>query len=240
TNTKLDDPAFRKQLYEGGPAAIAASSDPLIVMMRNIDPDARALRKQWDDQVQAVLIQNSTRLAKARFAVEGTGSYPDATFTLRLSYGTIKGYVDDGEGIVPKGTKVAPFTQMGGTYEHSAQHGNKGDYELPQSWVNAKPKLALNTPFDYVSTADIIGGNSGSPTVDKKGEVVGIIFDGNIQSLPWDFAYEDHIGRAVHVDVRAIFEALHKIYGAEGLANELWNGKRTSIAAPTGLTGVVH
>jgi hypothetical protein len=239
-NTKLDDPAVRKQLYEGGPQAIEASNDPMIVMMRSIDPEARQLRKQWDDQVQAVLIQNSTRLAKARFAVGGTGSYPDATFTLRLSYGTIKGYVEDGQGIVPKGVKVAAFTQMGGAFEHAAKHDNKGDYELPKSWVDAKPKLALNTPFNYVSTADIIGGNSGSPTVDKKGEVVGIIFDGNIQSLPWDFAFEDRIGRAVHVDVRAIFEALHKVYGAEDLANELWNGGRKGLAAPAGAAATTH
>jgi len=237
-NTKLDDPAVRKQLYDGGPKAIAASNDSLIVLMRTVDPEARALRKEWDDQVQAVLIQNSTRLAKARFAVEGTGSYPDATFTLRLSYGTIAGYVDDGEGIVPKGTKVAPFTLMGGAYQHAAKHGNKGDYELPTSWKDAK--INLSTPFDYVSTADIIGGNSGSPTVDKKGEVVGIIFDGNIQSLPWDFAYEDRIGRAVHVDVRAIFEALHKIYHADGLANELWHGGRQGISAPTGMSATTH
>jgi hypothetical protein len=239
-NTKLDDPAFRKQLYEGGLAAVAASNDPLIALMRTIDPEARKLRKQWDDQVQSVLIQNSTRLAKARFAVLGTDTYPDATFTLRLSYGVIKGYVEDGQGIVPKGTKVAPFTEMGGTYEHAAKHGNKGDYELPKSWVAAKPKLALNTRYNYVSTADIIGGNSGSPTVDKKGEVVGIIFDGNIQGLPWDFAYEDRIGRAVHVDVRAIFEALHKIYGAEDVASELWNGGRNAMAAPSGLAATTH
>jgi hypothetical protein len=215
--SKLDDPAVRKQLYEGGTAAVAASTDPLIVLMRDIDPRARELRKQWDDKVDAVIRLNSTKIAKARFAVQGTNSYPDATFTLRLSYGTIKGYVQHG-------VKIPPYTTIGGAYEHATANGNKGDFELPKSWDAAKSKLDLKTPLDFVHTSDIIGGNSGSPTVDKKGEVVGIIFDGNIQSLPWDFAYDDHQGRAVSVDSRAILETIRKVYHADALANELING----------------
>jgi hypothetical protein len=217
--SKLDDPAVRKQLYEGGPSAIAASNDPLIVLMREVDPRAREIRKQWDDQVDAVVRLNSTRIAKARFAVDGTNSYPDATFTLRLSYGKIKGYQEHGR-------LIAPYTTIGGAYEHAAVHGNKGDFELPKSWDAAKSKLNLTTPLNFVHTSDIIGGNSGSPTVDKKGEVVGIIFDGNIQSLPWDFAYDERQGRAVSVDSRAILETLRKVYHADALANELVDGHK--------------
>jgi hypothetical protein len=221
-NSKLDDPAVRKQLYEGGVEAIAASSDPLIVLMREIDPAAREVRKQWDDEIDAPLRINSTRLAKARFAAQGTNTYPDATFTLRLSYGTIQGYTEDGQGnVAPKGSIVQPFTVMGGAYTHAAKNGNKGDFELPKSWIEAKSKINPNTKFNFVSTADIIGGNSGSPTVDKKGEVVGIIFDGNIQSLPGDFAYDDRYNRAVSVDSRGIIESLRKIYNANALADEL-------------------
>ena len=215
--SKLDDPAVRKALYEGGSKAIAASTDPLIVLMRDIDTRGRQLRKQYDDQVEAVIRLNSTRIAKARFAVEGANSYPDATFTLRLSYGTIKGYEQDGTGI-------PPYTTLGGAYKHAAANGNKGDFELPKTWDAAKGTLNLRTPFNFVHTSDIIGGNSGSPTVNKKGEVVGIIFDGNIQSLPWDFAYDDRQGRAVSVDSRAIIESIRKVYHADALADELING----------------
>jgi hypothetical protein len=224
--SKLDDPAVRKQLYEGGATAVAQSTDPLIVLMRDIDPRARELRKEYDDRVDAVIRLNSTKIAKARFAVQGTSSYPDATFTLRLSYGTIKGYEQKGE-------VIAPYTTMGGAFEHAAANGNKGDFELPQSWDAAKGKLKLETPLNFVHTSDIIGGNSGSPTVDRKGQVVGIIFDGNIQSLSWDFAYDDRQGRAVSVDSRAILEAIRKIYHADALADELVNGYQTTATPAT-------
>ena len=215
--SKLDDPAVRKALYEGGTKAIAASADPLIALMRDIDARGRELRKKYDDQVEAVIRLNSTRIAKARFAVEGANSYPDATFTLRLSYGTIKGYRQDG-------TTIPPYTTLGGAYKHATANGNKGDFELPKTWDAAKSALNLKTPLNFVHTSDIIGGNSGSPTVNKKGEVVGIIFDGNIQSLPWDFAFDDRQGRAVSVDSRAIIEAIRKVYHADALADELLNG----------------
>jgi hypothetical protein len=221
--SKLDDPALRKQLYEGGKAAVDASTDPLIVLMRDIDTRARSLRKEYDDKVDAVLRTNSTRIAKARFAIQGTNSYPDATFTLRLSYGTIKGYRQQGK-------FIAPYTTMGGAFMHAAANGNKGDFELPKSWDTAKSKLNLKTPLDFVHTSDIIGGNSGSPTVNRNGEVVGIIFDGNIQSLPWDFAYDDRQGRAVSVDSRAILESIRKIYHADPLADELVNGHQAKAA----------
>ena len=221
--SKLGDPAVRKQLYEGGVSAVDASKDPLIVLMRDIDPRARKLRKQWDDKVDAVVRINTTRIAKARFAVQGTNSYPDATFTLRLAYGSIKGYEE-------RRKYIEPYTTIGGAFQHAADHGNKGDFKLPQSWEDAKSKLDLSTPLNFVHTSDIIGGNSGSPTVDRKGEVVGIIFDGNIQSLPWDFEYDDRQGRAVSVDSRAIVESLRKIYNAGALADELVNGHEATAA----------
>jgi Peptidase S46 len=238
--SRLDDPAVRKQLYLGGglggemggdlgihqsgAEAVAASTDPLIVLMRDIDPRARELRKQYDDQVDAVIRTNSTRIAKARFAVEGANSYPDATFTLRLSYGTIRGYQESGK-------RIAPYTTMGGAFRYAAANRNRGDYQLPKSWEAAKRKLDPKTPLNFVHTSDIIGGNSGSPTVDRKGEVVGIIFDGNIESLPWAFAYDDQQGRAVSVDSRAILESLRKIYHADALADELVNGHQAKTAA---------
>ena len=224
TNTKLEDVAVRKQLYEGGKAAIDASTDPLIVAMRAIDPDARAARKEFDDKVDSVVRRDGSVIAKARFAQSGFNQPPDATFTLRLSYGEAKGYQENG--------KAIPFaTDMGGAYQHASEHGDKAPYSLPESWMKAKPKLDLKTPFNFVSTADIIGGNSGSPTVNKKGEVVGIIFDGNIESLPWNFAYSDTQGRAVSVDSRSIQEALRKIYGAGTLADELTATKAAGARA---------
>ena len=212
--TRLQDVALRKQLYEGGKAAVDASTDPLIVLMRNVEPEARQVRKQYEDEVESVERRDGAIIAQARFAETGFNQPPDATFTLRLSYGPIKGYMEDGK-------KIPPFTTLGGAYEHAAAHGNKRPYQLPETWINAKSKLNLSAPFNYVSTADIIGGNSGSPTVNKDGEVVGIIFDGNIQSLANDFFYDDDQQRAVHVDSRGIIEALRKIYNADALANEL-------------------
>ncbi|HTS09242.1 MAG TPA: S46 family peptidase [Candidatus Eisenbacteria bacterium] len=222
-NTKLEDVAVRKQLYEGGEAAIDASADPLIVAMRAIDPDARDARREFEDKIDSVVRRDGTEIATARFAQSGFSQPPDATFTLRLSYGVVKGYQESG--------KAIPFdTNMGGAFEHAAAHGSKPPYNLPESWIASKSKLDLKTPLNFVSTADIIGGNSGSPTVNKKGEVVGIIFDGNIQSLSWNFAYNDTQARAVSVDSRGIQEALRKIYGATALADELM-GKSAAAAA---------
>jgi len=224
TNTKLEDVAVRRQLYEGGQAAIDASTDPLIVAMRAIEPSARAVRKEFDDKVDSVLRRDGTLVAKARFAQSGFNQPPDATFTLRLSYGAVKGYTENG--------KAIPFeTNIGGAFEHATAHGDQPPYNLPESWMKAKTKLDLKTPLNFVSTPDIIGGNSGSPTVNRKGEVVGIIFDGNIQSLPWNFAYSDVQGRSVSVDARGIQEALRKVYGATALADELLGTKAEGAAA---------
>ena len=228
--TKLEDVAVRKQLYDGGQAAVDASTDPLIVLMRNIDPDARAVHNQDEDQVQSVLRQSGGDIGKALFAQKGLSVPPDATFTLRLSYGPVEGYKLDGK-------KVPWFTTMGGAYEHAAEHGSKPPYQLPDSWIKYKSAINLKTPYDTVSTADIIGGNSGSPVINKAGEVVGIIFDGNIQSLAWNFAYTDKVARAVEVDSRSITESLKNIYHADSLLNELL-GSGTVI--PPNPQHVVH
>jgi Peptidase S46 len=222
--TKLEDVAVRKQLYDGGKAAVDASTDPLIVLMRNVDPEARAVRKRFDDEVDAVVRRDGATIARARFAQTGFTQPPDATFTLRLSYGTVKGYEENGK-------KIPYFTTFAGAFQHAAEHGDKSPYDLAPSWFKMKSQLNLQTPLNYVSTADIIGGNSGSPTVNKAGEVVGIIFDGNIQSLVLDFYYDDRQSRAVHVDSRGIIEALRKIYGADGLADELTGTKAAAKAA---------
>jgi hypothetical protein len=168
--------------------------------------------------VDAVERREGGTIAKARFAQHGFTEPPDATFTIRLSYGAVRGYQENG-------ANVPYFTTMDGAFEHAEKHGSKPPYQLPDSWTKAKSKLKLSTPLNFVSTPDIIGGNSGSPAINKAGELVGIIFDGNIQSLVWNFAYTDAQGRAVSVDARGIQEALRDVYNATGLANELTSGK---------------
>ena len=223
-HTRLDDVALRRQLYQGGQAAVEASTDPLIVVMRAIDPAARAARKAFEDNVESVTQRDGALVAKARFAQSGFNQAPNATFTLRLSYGEVKGYQESG--------KAIPFaTNLGGVFQHAAEHNSQPPYNLPERWIKAKPQLDLSTAMNFVSTADIIGGNSGSPTINRKGEVVGIIFDGNIESLPANFAYSDVEARAVSVDCRGIQEALRKIYGATALADELLGGKSATAAA---------
>ena len=217
-NTKLDDVSVREQLWKGGKAAVEASIDPLIVLMRKVDGDARAVRKNYEDNVDAVERREGAIIARARFAQHGFTEPPDATFTIRLSYGEVRGYQEGG-------ANIPYFTTIAGAFKHADQHDSKPPYQLPDSWIKAKSKLKLSTPLNFVSTADIIGGNSGSPTINKGGEVVGIIFDGNIQSLVWNFAYTDTQGRAVSVDARGIQEALRDAYNATGLANELSSGK---------------
>jgi len=222
--TKLDDVAVRRQLYAGGKAAVDASTDPLIVLLRNVDPEARAVRKRFDDEVDSVVRRDGATIARARFAQTGFTQPPDATFTLRLSYGAVKGYEENGK-------KIPYFTTFAGAFEHAEEHGNKPPFNLAASWLKMKSKLNLQTPLNFVSTADIIGGNSGSPTVNKAGEVVGIIFDGNIQSLVLDFYYDERQARAVSVDSRGIIEALRHIYGADALADELTKAKAAAKAA---------
>ena len=217
--TKVSDVAFRKRLYEQGKAAVDAAHDPMIDLARLIDSDARAVRKIVETQSEAKQ-QAHGQISKARFAIEGTGNYPDATFTLRLAYGTVKGYEENGRPI--------PFqTTLAGLYERGAEHKNQPPFDIPPRWLERKGKLDLSTPFNFVSTADIIGGNSGSPVINRQGEFVGIIFDGNLQSLVLDFAFTDQQARAVSVCSQAILEALRKVYDAKELADEL-TGKRKS------------
>ncbi len=217
SGTKLKDTALRKKLYGEDAAALKNFSDPMFDLARAIDPEARAARKQFEEQDERKK-QAYGKIADARFKLEGTSNYPDATFTLRLSYGPIEEYEEFGK-------HVPAYTDLAGLYGRSAEHQDKSPFDLPARWVAAKGKLDLKTPFNFVSTADIIGGNSGSPLVNKAGEFVGIIFDGNLQSLPLDYAYSDKQARAVSVDSRAIIEAIQKVYEAGPLAAEL-TGKK--------------
>jgi len=217
TGTRLKDAAVRKDLYGKDAAALQAAHDPMIDLARLIDGPAREARKIYDSQ-EEIKKQAYAEIAKARFAIEGTGSYPDATFTLRLSYGTVRGYEQDGK-------QIPAFTDFAGLYQRSAEHDNKPPFDLPQRWIDKKANLNLATKFNFVSDADIIGGNSGSPVVNKANEFVGIIFDGNIQSLVLDCIYTDTQARAVSVDSAAIIEALRRVYDAGALADELQGGK---------------
>lgn len=217
-STRVRDVAFRKKLYEGGAAALRAAKDPLIELARLVDGEARELRRTIEAQDE-IKQQSQAAIAKARFALEGTSKYPDATFTLRLSFGPVKGYEENGQ-------KVPAFTTLGGLYERNAAMANREPFDLPPRWLKRKSALDLGTPFNFISTADIIGGNSGSPVVNRAGEFVGIIFDGNLQSLVLDFAYDDAHARALSVDARAIIEALNKVYGARNVARELLTGRR--------------
>lgn len=226
--SKLGDAAYRKELLDGGKAAIDGSTDPIVVLIRQMDPEARAIRKEADDKAASVIRRNSTLIAKARFKVYGTSFAPDATGTLRLSYGIHKSYMENGK-------KVNYFTTMGQAFDYAAKHGNKDPYKLPDSWMNSKSKIDPNTQFDSVNTSDIIGGNSGSPAVNKDLEVVGIIFDGNIQSLPMNYLYEDVVGRAVITNSTAVLEALRKVYKADALADEVLGKSATTPGAPTGM-----
>jgi peptidase S46-like protein len=213
--TKVKDPAVRKQLYEGGAAAVKAANDPMIELARLIDAPARDARKVYETQDETKQ-QAYGEIAKARFALEGTNNYPDATFTLRLSYGPVRGYEENGKA-------VSALTDLAGLYVRAAEHKNQPPFDLPQRWVDKKPALNQATKFNFVSDADIIGGNSGSPVVNQANEFVGIIFDGNIQSLVLDCIYTDKEARAVSVDSAAITEALRKVYDAGALADELGN-----------------
>jgi hypothetical protein len=213
TGTKLKDVAVRKVLYGKDAAALQAAHDPMIDVARLIDRPARDARKIYDAQDE-IRKQAYSEIAKARFAVEAASSHPDATFTLRLSYGRVRGYEQDGK-------QIPAFTDFAGLYQRSAEHDNKPPFDLPQPWIDRKGSLELSTHFDFVSDADIIGGNSGSPVVNKANEFVGIIFDGNIQSLVLDCIYTDTQARAVSVDSAAIIEALRKVYDAGALADEL-------------------
>ena len=209
--SRLADPAVREALWEGGLAAIQASDDPMIQLAMRLDPKARELREAWESRVEAPTAQAAEKIARARFAVYGDQVYPDATFTLRLSYGQVQGWTY-------RGRTIPATTTIGGLYERAT---GAEPYALAPRWIEARSKLDLDTVYNFVTTNDIIGGNSGSPVVNARGEVLGAAFDGNIHSLGGDYGYDGAINRTVVVSTAAATEALRKIYGRDALLAEL-------------------
>jgi hypothetical protein len=218
--SRLADPAFRKSLVDGGPDAIAKSTDPLLVLARAVDPFVRATQRRMEDEVESVTASAAEKIGQARFAAYGRSAYPDATFTLRLSYGAVKGYPMNG-------TIAPPLTTFYGLYDRATSFGFRPPFNLPQRFVDRKSRVELATPLNFVSTNDIIGGNSGSPVINREGEIVGLVFDGNIESLVGRFVYSDETNRTVSVHAGAIVGALRQVYDAGSLADEL-EGKTTS------------
>jgi hypothetical protein len=212
--TRLKDVELRRKLAQATPESIRQSDDPMIQLAILVDPPARTLRKTYEEQVEEPLRQAYAKLAALRFAIYGTDLYPDATFTLRLAFGQVKGYMEHGR-------QVTPWTTFAGLYQRAEAQGNRHPFELPQRWIRRTTRLDMDTPLNFVSTADIIGGNSGSPVVNRNGEFVGIIFDGNIQSLVLDFVYTEDQARATSVHSAAITESLRKVYNADRLVKEL-------------------
>ncbi len=219
-DSSIPDVEVRKALLEGGTEAIEASADPLIVMARKLDPLLRDDEKRFREEVESVLARAGEDVASARFALLGKSVPPDATFTLRLTFGTVKGYPMNG-------TKAPYRTTLYGLFDRSVSFGRTGEYALPERFWDRRDKLDLETPVNFVSTVDIIGGNSGSPVVNREGEAVGLIFDGNIESLVGRFAYDSDRARAVAVHPAYILEALSKLYDADMLVDELKGKPRT-------------
>jgi hypothetical protein len=209
--SRLGDPAYRRALWDGGLAAVAASDDPMIRFIQRIDPEARRILAQWNERVDGPTTTAAEAIARARFAAYGTSTYPDATFTLRLSYGRIAGWARNG-------TTVPPFTYTRGLYERAT---GKAPFDLDPRWISARGQLSPDTVFNISTTNDIIGGNSGSPLINAKAEVIGAIFDGNIHSQGGDYGYDPALNRSVAVSAAAVAEALRKVYGATALAREL-------------------
>jgi hypothetical protein len=216
--SKLADPALRKQLVEGGEAAVLASTDPMIVLARSLDPIRREYIKWEQDNVESVEQRAGEQIGKARFAVYGKTTYPDATFTLRLSYGQMKGYPMNG-------TKAPPNTTFYGLYDRAYSFDLKAPFSLPARYAEGKGKLDLATPLDFVTTNDVVGGNSGSPVLNRRAEIVGLIFDGNIESLVGDFVYNGETNRSIAVHTAGMTEALRKLYKADALVDELGVGR---------------
>ena len=209
--TKLADPAVRKALWDGGAKAIAASTDPMIVYARRIDANDRKLQQRYDAEVDGPLTAAQAKLADARFAAYGATQYPDATFTLRVSYGKVAGWRERGE-------MVPTRTVLGGTFDRAT---GAEPFDLPPAFIANKARIDRKATYDFVTTNDIIGGNSGSPVIDKSGAVIGAAFDGNINSLGGNYGYDGTINRTVAVSTDAIQEALEKIYPAPALVAEL-------------------
>ncbi|HSN71525.1 MAG TPA: S46 family peptidase, partial [Steroidobacteraceae bacterium] len=211
SGTQLADVEVRRSLWEGGIEAIEASTDPMIVLAREIDDEARAIRKRYEDEVQAPTAAAHEELAALRFRMFGTDTYPDATFTLRMSYGAVQGWSESG-------VQIEPFTQLGRLYERTT---GREPFALPDVWVQKKPELDLATRFNFVTTNDIVGGNSGSPILDAEGRLVGLAFDGNIHSIAGSFGYDPELNRTVAVHPAIMVEALREVYEADELLREI-------------------
>ncbi len=211
--TNLDDPEYRRELYLGGKDAVSASSDPMIVLARLVDEEARALRAR-QETCDEIRNQAHQAIAAARFALEGDDSYPDATFTLRLSYGLVKGYLNHGE-------KLPAHTTLGGLYERSEAQEATPPFDLPERWIRGRDAIDTDTPLNFVCTADITGGNSGSPVVNRAGELVGVIFDSNLDGIVHSFGYFEGNGRALAVHTAGMLEALKIVYDAGEIVEEL-------------------
>jgi hypothetical protein len=225
--TKLADPAFRKSLFEAGPAAIAKSDDPMIVLARRVDPVMRELRAWIEQNITNVEATNGERIAKARFAVYGKSVYPDANSTVRISYGTVLGYEE--------GTTLVPFkTTFYGLYDRAVAFGNKPPFFLPQRWFDKRAEIDMSVPLNFAYTADTIGGNSGSPVINRKGELVGLNFDSNRQKLANRYMYIDEAegARAVGVHSAGILEALARIYGADRIVKEITGKSGSPVPVP--------
>ncbi len=209
--SRLADPAVRKALWDGGAAAIAASDDPLIVLARAAEADSYALALAWRERVEGPSTLAAAKIARARFALDGASVYPDATGSLRLSYGTVRGWSEPGR-------EIAPFTTIAGLYDRAT---GAEPFALDPRWADAKGRLDLSVPFNVATDNDIIGGNSGSPLIDADGRVAGAVFDGNIHSLGGAYAFDARVNRAVSVTSAAILEGLRKVYGADRIADEI-------------------
>jgi Peptidase S46 len=209
--TKLDDADVRKQLWLGGKAAVDASLDPMIGLAKAIDVNARAVRRQYEDEVEAPIAAAALRIAAARFKSYGTSVYPDATFTLRLNYGMVQGWLE-------QGTAVQPFTYLGRAFERAT---GASPFRIPDSWMKVRAQLDMRAPFCISTTNDIVGGNSGSPLIDASGRIVGLMFDGNIHSIAGHYWFDAANNRAIAVHPAIIREALGKVYGANALLTEL-------------------
>ncbi|MEP6885530.1 MAG: S46 family peptidase [Gammaproteobacteria bacterium] len=209
--TKLDDAGVRKQLWLGGKPAVDASLDPMIELARAVDGEARAVRKRYEDQVQAPSAAASQRIAASRFKVYGTNIYPDATFTLRLNYGTVSGWEENGK-------PVEPFTYLDRAFERAT---GATPFKIPDRWMKVKDQLNMRTPFCISTNNDIVGGNSGSPLIDADGRIVGLMFDGNIHSIAGSYWFDASNNRAIAVHPAIIREALDKVYGEKSLLSEL-------------------
>jgi hypothetical protein len=210
--SRLADPAVRQALWEGGADAVAASDDPMIVFVRAWDADARAVRAQFVSEIEAPVARAQERIARARFRSFGTETYPDATFSPRVSYGTVQGWTE------PDGEEIGPFTQLNGLYERAT---GAPPFQLPQAWLDARPRLDPNVVFNIASSNDVIGGASGSPLLNRGARVVGIIFDNNMHALGGEYFYDARLNRSVSVSASAIRVALSDVYGMQALLAEL-------------------